>query len=219
MAEEGSTLKAGPSPKRIALLVSAPLVLLVAWASVNGLSAGKKTTDDEVVIPDVVEEPVRPGPSESELNALESAIPDVDDVPVAAPAAARAVAKIRPAVAISHSKGPALEKISFATASYDFDHGAKFAEIHVRRSAAQADKTNFVWWTEPGSAAGGSEFVQQDRATAYFSRGDRLATLFVKLIPNPKRKKAQVFYVVITDPSAGAAIAGIPRAAVKLLPP
>jgi serine/threonine protein kinase len=213
---EASSGKSGWSAKRWVAVLAAPVMLVMAWAMVHALSQPKPSVDVPVVA--LVEAPpVVAIPTELDLKEKEASFPDIDDTQPAAAAAAPAPVRVRRVASLS--KTLSVERIAFATASYDFDHGTKFAEIHVRRSAAQVDKTNFVWWTESGSAVEGNDFVAQGRSTAYFSPGDHLATLFVKLVPTAKRKKPQVFYVVISDPSAGAEISGVPRAAIKLLPP
>ena len=114
--------------------------------------------------------------------------------------------------------GPVIEKIAFSASALKFDPGAKFAEVHVFRSAAQGEKTSFTWWTEAGTAAADEDFVPQGHTTAYFSSRNHMTTLFVKLVPNTKRKKPQVFYLNIADASSGAVIGQTSRTAITLLP-
>jgi hypothetical protein len=45
-----------------------------------------------------------------------------------------------------------------------------------------------------------------------------MTTLFVKLVPNSKRNRPQVFYLNIADASNGAAIGAASRLAITLLP-
>ena len=93
--------------------------------------------------------------------------------------------------------------------------GQKFAEIHVRRSSGSEGDTSFVWWTEPSTAEPGADYVAQDRLTQRLPRGKRMASLFIRLMPNPARTRPAVFYVVIGEPGNGASL-GRARAAVEL---
>ena len=125
---------------------------------------------------------------------------------------------VTPPKRVARATGPVIEKIGFSERALNLEPGAKFAEIHVMRSETRGEKTSFVWWTEPGSAAADADFVPQQHTTAYFSPRNHMATLFVKLVPNAKRKKSQVFYLNIAEASTGAAIGTTSRAAITLLP-
>jgi hypothetical protein len=152
-------------------------------------------------------------PSEQDLKDQEAKMTDVD--PQAAPAAPAPVVH---RVAPPKPAGPVIEKIGFSERSMNVDPGAKFAEIHVFRSAAQGAKTSFVWWTEAGSANPDVDFVAQGHTTAYFPAHDHMTTLFVKLVPHSKHKKPRVFYLNLAEASEGAAIGSTSRIAITLLP-
>ena len=51
-----------------------------------------------------------------------------------------------------------------------------------------------------------------------FSRGKQTASLFIKLLPNASRKRSDVFYVVIGNPSDGSALGTVSKAKVALPP-
>jgi tRNA A-37 threonylcarbamoyl transferase component Bud32 len=211
--EDEPARQGGMSAKKWIAVLAVPALLLVAWLIVHAFSGANSLGVAPPLAVAAESPPPIATPAEADLKAIEATIPDTDEAPpVAAP-----VAKIKRAPSLP--KTPQIEKIAFDSTAYTLAHSAKFVEIHVHRSAAQLDKTNFVWWTEAGSAAEGNDFVAQGRTTAYFAPNNHLATLFIKLVPGVKRKKPQVFYVVISEPSTGAAIGDIPRAAVKLLPP
>ena len=95
------------------------------------------------------------------------------------------------------------------------NRGQKFAEIHVSRSSGSEADTSFVWWTEPSTAEPGVDYVPQDRITQWLPQGKHMASLFIRLIPNPSRRHPAVFYVVIGEPGDGASL-GRARTAVKL---
>ena len=93
-----------------------------------------------------------------------------------------------------------------------------FAEIHVRRSNGSGGEATFAWWTEPGSALPGTDYVAQGRTVQLLSAHSQMATLYVKLVPNVSRKHRAEFYVVIAEPGSGASLGRVTRATVVLPP-
>jgi hypothetical protein len=110
------------------------------------------------------------------------------------------------------------ERISVESASYAIRAGEKFAEIRVHRSTGSKGGTSFDWWTEPGSALEGTDFVPQARATMFFPSGVHAVSLFIKLVPNAPRKRTAVFYAVLGNPSTGSSLSAPSKAAVSLHP-
>jgi hypothetical protein len=51
-----------------------------------------------------------------------------------------------------------------------------------------------------------------------FPRGKQSASLFIKLLPNASRKRSDVFYVVIGNPSSGSALGSVSKAKIALPP-
>jgi serine/threonine protein kinase len=107
------------------------------------------------------------------------------------------------------------KRISISAETHKMNWGQKFAEIQVRRSSGSEADTSFVWWTEPSTAEPGVDYVAQDRITRWLPRGKRVASVFIRLIPNSSRKHPAVFYVVIGEPGNGASL-GRARTAVVL---
>ena len=116
-----------------------------------------------------------------------------------------------------HLKPPSAPAIGIAAAAYRMRADKNFAEIHVRRNSGLSGSASFEWWTEPGSAVAGRDFVPQIRTTTTFLPGRLTASLFVKLVPNPARREARMFYVVIADPS-GRSSPEVSKASISLLP-
>jgi hypothetical protein len=110
------------------------------------------------------------------------------------------------------------ERIAIAADNYRIHSGERFAEIHVNRTFGKAGESSFEWWTEPGSAAGGPDYVPQARTTKFFLPGARTASLFVKVFSNDARKQAETFYVIIGNPSSGSSLGPISKAAITLPP-
>jgi eukaryotic-like serine/threonine-protein kinase len=197
---------------RWALALAVPLALASGWALVHSMS-DKPAIVAVAATANAPELTPIPLPSEQDLKEREAKMLGVDDVaptPAPPPPKPKRVAKA--------ATGPVVEKIAFSEGALNLEPGAKFAEIHVTRSEARGEKTSFVWWTEPGSAAADADFVAQQHTTAYFPARNHMTTLFVKLVPNAKRKKSQVFYLNIAEASDGAAIGTTSRAAITLLP-
>ena len=204
----------GPGLTRWALALGLPLAVAAGWAVLHSMSSKPVITEVPVVAKQPELAPI-PLPSEQDLKEREAKMAGVDDVP---PPVAAAVAAPAPRHVAVKPSGPLIEKIAFQSGSVNLDPGAKFAEIHVMRSAAHGERASFVWWTEPGSATADADFVPQEHTTAYFSPHNHMTTLFVKLVPNAKRKKSQVFFLNIAEASNGAAIGATSRAAITLLP-
>ncbi len=74
----------------------------------------------------------------------------------------------------------------------------------------------FSWWTEPSSAASGTDFVAQGPVTASFAKGMRTASLFVKVLPGDSRRQPKVFYVDVSDLSGAGTPPPVARVAVVL---
>jgi len=222
-AEAVDAHKVGVFAKRWISALVLPLALIAVWAVVHFLpnkpsAAASAASAASAAAPAVVaqEDQLAPIalPSEADLKEHEDKMTDIEEsapVVVAAPKVRRVVAAAKPA-------GPVIEKIAFVEKAVSLGAGAKFAEIHVYRSASISDKTNFVWWTEAGSATPGVDFLPQGHSRVYFSGHNRMTTLFVKLVPNSKRNRPQVFYLNIADASNGAAIGPASRLAITLLP-
>ena len=143
------------------------------------------------------------------------------------PAAAPAAAAVAPPAAGSQrtarrgsAAAPAKTADSLGIAAGNYWIGAhqNFAEIHVRRSNGSGGEATFAWWTEPGSALPGTDYVAQGRTVQLLSARSQLATLFVKLVPNVSRKHRAEFYVVIAEPGSGASLGRVTRATVVLPP-
>jgi len=107
-------------------------------------------------------------------------------------------------------------KISLSAGRYKVRAGQSFAEIRVRRPSGSNADARFIWWTESSSAKPGVDYVSQDRAIRVFSKGERNASLFVKLIPNVSRSRSEVFYVAMNNPRHGTSASGVSRAAILL---
>jgi serine/threonine protein kinase len=91
-----------------------------------------------------------------------------------------------------------------------------FAEVRVRRTAGSVGDVRFSWWTEPASAAAGTDFVAQGPVTASFAKGMRTASLFVKVLPSDSRRQPKVFYVDVSDLSGAGTPPAVARVAVVL---
>ena len=137
----------------------------------------------------------------------------------AAPAPSKAVVKSRASGAVAAARPiDKTEKIGVVSASYLIGRGGKFAEIRVYRSSGSKGGTSVDWWTEPGSALAGTDFVPQTPATISFRAGERTVSIFIKLLPNASRKRNGVFYVVLGNPSSGSSLGAVSKAAVSLQP-
>jgi tRNA A-37 threonylcarbamoyl transferase component Bud32 len=142
--------------------------------------------------------------------------------PFTGPAAAPAAAAVAPQPTARHGSAAApartADSVSMTAGNYRIGAHQNFAEIHVRRSNGSGGEATFAWWTEPGSALPGTDYVAQGRTVQLLSAHSQMATLYVKLVPNVSRKHRAEFYVVIAEPGSGASLGRVTRAAVVLPP-
>lgn len=138
--------------------------------------------------------------------------------PNAASAVPKSAAKVRPAASPPPRPADNTEKIGFAAAAYSTRPNQKFVEVRVRRLSGAKGTTSFEWRTEEGSALAGTDFVPQAPTTTFFPAGVRTISLFIKVIPDASRKRPQEFYVLLGNPSSGAALGKTSKAVVTLHP-
>ena len=159
---------------------------------------------------------IAPGPA-----APDSFAPAAQAPPIAFARAAAAAAPQPPPRSAIPGPRPApvkapIDSVSIAAGYYKIGARKNFAEVHVRRSNGSGGDTTFTWWTEPGTALPGTDYVATARTIQLLSERSQMASLFVRLVPNVARKHRVVFYVVIAEPGNGASLGRVTRAAVVL---
>jgi eukaryotic-like serine/threonine-protein kinase len=158
-------------------------------------------------------------PSTVDKAVVDAGADETDAATTDVPVAPKAAAPTRNAGAVNAARPiDKTERISVASATYSIRAGEKFAEVRVRRSTGSKGNTSFEWWTEPGSATAGTDYAPQTATTTFFPAGTRTVSLFIKLLPNASRKRAEAFYVVLGNPSSGTALGGVAKATVTLHP-
>ena len=226
---------------RLRLEMNAPLAALAACALVSiglifGLLVGRSASDAQggagiPAAPTAATAPIEQGqasPPATPAVAISSAAPASGQAAASAPApsvtAAPAPAVKPPAEVPKAAKreparavAQAGEDISIVAGTYRVRPGQNFAEVRVRRSAADGD-SSFTWWTEDSTAKFGVDYIPQGRTTQVFSKGQRFASLFVKVVPNTSRKRSTTFYVAIGQPSGKSSIGRVARTVIALPP-
>jgi serine/threonine protein kinase len=230
------TTKSGPylpslnMSKRMALVIAAFVGIALAWSSIHRGSRGLDSTGSQTASkalraagesiaavqanrsePSTSTTPVhlRVLPSDRAIASLDVAPP----VPVNGPPESphpvphRAAGAPRPTSARS---------IQFTSNRYSAVSSAHFVETHVWRSRTSGDTNSFVWWTDNSSAKAGIDFVAQAPTPYRFSAGRQLASLFVRLIPNPGRSQAKDFHVCLGKRSTGSALTDVTCSAILL---
>jgi serine/threonine protein kinase len=74
-----------------------------------------------------------------------------------------------------------------------------FAEVRLRRSLLEKGGS-FTWWTEPGTAKAGVDYLPEASAIQAFPSGYNSTRVYVKLLPQPLRSQRSYFYVAISEP-------------------
>jgi outer membrane lipopolysaccharide assembly protein LptE/RlpB len=199
------------STRRIIALVAVLALCLVGWVL---LKYSKVETELRSV--DAVSEAANAEVAATEDRVLQAA-QTADEEPAAADVpAASAANKRRDAGAPITRAVDRTERIAIAAASYRIRPGEKFVEIQVHRSSASRRAVSFDWWTEPGTALSGADYVAQARTTKSFLPGARTVTLFVKVYANTSGRASDTFYVVIGNPSDGSVLGALTKASVSI---
>ena len=199
-------------PSVLIALSAAVLVCGITWAVMSRPKAPHVGVDTDAEV--AASAPLNVERAIADAEKKESQAPAE-----AAPAPSKAVVKNRAPGALAAARPiDKTEKIGVVSASYSIGHGEKFAEIRVHRSSGSKGGTSVDWWTEPGSALAGTDYVPQAPATISFPAGAHTMTLFIKLLPNASRKRTDVFYVVLGNPSSGSSLAAVSKAVVSLHP-
>ena len=86
----------------------------------------------------------------------------------------------------------------------------------MQRAHGSGSDTSFIWWTEAASAQPGIDYVPQPRTVQLVSKRSRMASLFVKLVPNATRKRSSVFFIVIGEPADGTSLGRVTRTTISL---
>jgi serine/threonine protein kinase len=200
------------------------------WASFRGTSHDRQIGGNAGVTAPALSAAEDPTPSDSSSSAASdspSAIPSPSSsaAPAAASPPVTQAATSRSGTADAAERRPKLPAaihtqnasvIGISAEGYKIRRGQNFAEIHVHRSPGGERDTSFAWWTEPSTAKPGVDYAAQDRVTQMLPAGKHMASLFVRLIPNPARDRPAVFYVVIGEPGNGASLGRVTRTAVEL---
>jgi tRNA A-37 threonylcarbamoyl transferase component Bud32 len=196
------------------IIAVAVLIAGVALAALyNRQMFEKKNSGDAAGSTTAAQVPIAPG----------SAAPDSSGAAVQSPPVAEALAappRPRPRNARPGSGAAPvnarIDNVSITAGYYKIGAHKNFAEVHVRRSNGSGGDTTFAWWTEPGTALPGTDYVAQARTIQLLSEQSQMASLFVRLLPNVARKHHVVFYVVIGEPGKGASLGRVTRAQVVL---
>jgi tRNA A-37 threonylcarbamoyl transferase component Bud32 len=205
-------LAKGHVPSVLIAVSAAILVCGITWAVMSRPKAPHVAVDADAAV--AASAPLNVERAIADAEKAESQAPAE-----AAPAPPKAAVKSRVPGAVAAARPiDKTEKIGVVSASYSIGHGGKFAEIRVRRSSGSKGGTTVDWWTEPGSALAGTDYVAQAPATISFPAGAHTMTLFIKLVPNASRKRTGVFYVVLGNPSSGSSLGTVSKAAVSLSP-
>jgi serine/threonine protein kinase len=200
----------GHVPSGLIALAAAVLVCCIAWAVMSRPKAPNVAVEADAV-------------ATAPLNverALAAAEAEESQAPAAAaPAPPKAAVTTRTPGALTAARPiDRTEKIGVVSDSYSVRRGEKFTEIRVHRSSGSKGGTSFDWWTEPGSALAGTDYAPQAPARISFPAGVHTVSLFIKLLPNASRKRTDVFYVVLGNPSTGSTLGAASKAVVSLHP-
>ena len=221
----------GPIPrpedaKRLSVIkgkggMASALIALLAVVVTGGITwamLGRPKSPPVAAIEAATDTEETPVSTPLKLNNLVREAKAEEVAPNAASAVPKSAAKVRPAAPAPPRAADNTEKIGLAAAAYSIRPNQKFVEIRVRRLSGAKGTTSFEWRTEEGSALAGTDFVPQAPTTTFFPAGVRTVSLFIKVIPDASRKRPQEFYVLLGNPSSGAALGKTVKAVVTLHP-
>jgi serine/threonine protein kinase len=225
-------LHSTPARRAAAAALGASIILgLGLWAAFRVASSDRKIGGDAAVTSpaaapdaqDIAPAAAPPVAQDIAPAAVSLVVPAVSPIAPAVSPVVQAVSPIATAAAppsntaMARRPGSSADanRISLSADKYKMRSGQNFAEIHVRRSSGSEGDTSFAWWTETSTAEPGVDYVAQERITQWLPRGKRMASLFIRVLPNPARTHPAVFYAVIGEPGDGASL-GRARTAVEL---
>ncbi len=132
--------------------------------------------------------------------------------PAAPPAARTALPRHAPAETATSAPAPATvaqaahARIELAADTVEVPLADPAARVLVRRTGNLRADAGFTWWTEPGTAKAGQDFMNVKAHEEHFEDGKAVANLFVPVVADPTRREPKSFYIVINDPSDGASL-------------
>jgi serine/threonine protein kinase len=113
---------------------------------------------------------------------------------------------------------PQSARIEMAADAVDVDPVNSVASVIIKRRDNYRNNVSFTWWTEPGTAKPGQDFVPVNSRVEYIPSGVHEAHALVPIVADPRRTVAKSFYVVIDEPSDGATL-GSRRITMVTIPP
>lgn len=141
-------------------------------------------------------------------------VPDDHNAAQPAESAARSGSS-KPAVA--DQVGTARGRITLAQDTYVVNKQDGAARIRIKREGGAAGKVTFMWWTEPGTAEIGRDYMSLGRKTETLANGEREITVFVPLVVGSDNHNRHVFFVELGNPSDGLRSGRITRARVIIM--
>jgi serine/threonine protein kinase len=181
---------------------SAPETEPAAAPSSSAAPEGEPPTARPVEAPPTA---TRPSVPASAPAARVAATPRAAMPAMAAPAAS-AAAGVLGRSASAPAAPPSHTRIELSADTVDVPSTDPAAHVIVKRTGNLHADAGFTWWTESGTAKPGQDFMAVKAHEEHFEDGKAVANLFVPVVADPTRKQAKSFYIVINDPSDGAAL-------------
>lgn len=154
-----------------------------------------------------------PDRAAGEQNVVSDAHSATDRAQLAESAARSESAKPPAADQVSTARG----RITFAQDTYVANKQDGAAHIRIKREGGAAGKATFMWWTEPGTAEIGRDYMPLGRKTETLGNGEREITVFVPLVVGADNHNRHVFFVELGNPSDGLRSGRITRARVIIM--
>jgi serine/threonine protein kinase len=180
------------------------------WSSIRGDLRSSSTAPTVAAPPLITEaQPAPPAPAPAPLaHSVRKAA-----APVALRTEGTAAATQVPAAA-----SPRSARIEMAADEVDVDPINSVASVVIKRRDNYRNNVSFTWWTEPGTAKPGVDFVPVNSRVEYIPSGVHEARALVPIVADPRRKVDKSFYVIIDEPSDGATL-GSRRITMVTIPP
>lgn len=144
----------------------------------------------------------------AEVTTAESTPPTVESTPPAfAPTKAQTTSKANATPGTdAASQTPYRARVELAADNVDVTLDDTVARVVVHRSRLMRGDATFSWWTESGTAKPGRDFIPVKAHEETMTSGKSSATLFIPILPDPRRRDARSFYVVIDAANDNAAV-------------
>ncbi|HEX5046730.1 MAG TPA: Calx-beta domain-containing protein [Gammaproteobacteria bacterium] len=158
-------------------------------------------------------DPPAPGAAASNPPASDSAAARPQDEPRADPASGTPVAAVQPE---PPAPPPEPERFELGLERVTVSESQPSAAVLLLRMGDRRRVSSVTWWTEPGTAKPGSDYVNLGVLTEKFAAGEQNRTLHVPIVGDHNTEGPETFYIVARTRAGDGADIPVTRVEVEI---